>query len=440
MSDPSVLHAPVVESLTVPGSPAARETRDDGAGPHTAAVSTASPPLRIWLLTNVPSPYQVELLAAVAARPEIEIDVQLMRDQSTAGSSTATGFPGRVLWGLAPRSWRDEVRLHPQAVWACLVGRYDGFVLSGLMNSVTFFACMTALRLRRAPWAVWLERPRPAGSAWRRRWLTHGPVRWLRNWHVRRVLASARRVIGIGRAAADEYALQGVPAERLGVLPYCCDIGRFAPASPLVREEIRQRLGLAGQVVFLYSGQLIERKGVDTLLRAFQQIAADHPDWTLLLLGDGPMRQTLQSLVPPELASGVRFLGHVPQGDLPDAFRAADVFVFPSRHDGWGVVLNEACGAGLPIIATRQTGAARELVVNGVNGFQVECDDVEALAARMSELGSDPDLRRTCGAESRRLVERLSVSGGSRMFLNEMQALLGAETGRRPAAEGATPR
>ena len=249
MSDPSVLHAPVVESLTVPGSPAARETRDDGAGPHTASVSTASPPLRIWLLTNVPSPYQVELLTAVAARPEIDLDVQLMRDQSTAGSSTTTGFPGRLLWGLAPRSWRDEVRLHPQAVWACLVGRYDGFVLSGLMNSVTFFACMTALRLRGAPWAVWLERPRPAGSAWRRRWLTRGPVRWLRNWHVRRVLASARRVIGIGRAAADEYALQGVPAECLGVLPYCCDIGRFAPASPIVREAIRQRLGVAGQVV-----------------------------------------------------------------------------------------------------------------------------------------------------------------------------------------------
>lgn len=438
MNDPSVLSAPFVESPMAPGPPAARETRDEGAAQHAAAASAA--PLRIWLLTNVPSPYQVELLAAVASRPEMKLQVRLMRDESAAGSSAATGFPGRVLWGLAPRSWRDELRLHPQAVWECLVGRYDGFVLSGLMNSVTFFACMTALRLRGAPWAVWLERPRPAGSSWRARWLTRGPVRWLRNWHVGQVLASARRVIGIGRAATDEYALHGVPAERLGVLPYCCDIGRFAPAATPVREEIRRRLGLAGQVVFLYSGQLIERKGVDTLLRAFQQIAADRPDWTLLLLGDGPMRQTLQSLVPPELAGRVRFPGHVPQGDLPDAFRAADVFVFPSRHDGWGVVLNEACGAGLPIIATRQTGAARELVVDGVNGFQVECDDVETLAGRMRELGSDPDLRRTCGAESRRLVERLSVANGSRMFLNEMQALLGTGTVRRPTAEGAAPR
>ena len=393
-------------------SPSAVADRDAAPGKQTSI-------LRVWLLTNVPSPYQVELFSEIASRPEMNLTVRYMRPASPPAETTQ----GTILRGIGPRSWRDEVRLHPGAVRECLFGRYDCYVLSGLMNSATFLACTLALRLRGARWGVWLERPRPRDAAWRPGWLTRGPLRWLRNLHVRQVLASARRVIGIGRAAVEAYSAEGVTPERLGVLPYCCDVRRFAPFEPEGREQLRRRMNLDGQVVFLFSGQLIQRKGVDTLIRAFGRIADTAPDMTLVILGDGALRERLQASVPTELARRVFFRGHVPQSDLPDHFRAADIFVFPSRHDGWGVVVNEACGAALPIIASRQTGAARDLVVHGVNGFQVECDDVDELAARMAQLARDPDLCREYGAMSRKLVERFTVTSGAKTFLSEMQAI-----------------
>lgn len=405
-----------------------RTTTADGDGPGNAG---PRPVLRVWLLTNVPSPYQVELFSAIAVRPEMNLSIRYMRQSSTAGVAASGRSPGTTLRGLGPRSWRDELRLHPQAVRECLFGRYDCYVLSGLMNSVTFLACSLVLRLRREAWCVWLERPRPRSASWRSGWLVRGPARWLRNLHVRQVLLNCRRVIGIGRLAAEEYSAAGVPPGRIGVLPYCCDVSRFAPAEQGPRDQIRQRMNLAGRVVFLFSGQLVDRKGVDTLLCAFRQIADSAPDSVLLILGDGALRETLQASVPAGLASRVQFRGHIPQAELPDYFRAADVFVFPSRHDGWGVVINEACGAALPIIASRQTGAARDLVVDGVNGFQVECDDADELAVRMTQLARDPDLRREYGTKSRELVEPFTVTSGAQKFLSEMQELAAT---RKPVA------
>ena len=415
---PSAARAPLARVV-----PMAKEVRPS-ADYETVPREAGRPPLRVWLLTNVPSPYQVELFTAIAAVREMNLTIRYMR-QASETSAGVKETPRTILRGIGPGSWRDEIRLHPGAVRECLFGRYDCYVLSGLMNSVTFLACTLALRLRGARWGVWLERPRPRDAAWRSGWLTRGPLRWLRNLHLRKVLASARRVIGIGRAAVEAYSAEGVPSERLGVLPYCCDVARFAPASPEARDEIRGRKGLTGRVVFLFSGRLVERKGGDTLLLAFQRIAADHPATTLVILGDGPARETLRALVPAELAGRVTFRGHVPQADLPDEFQAADIFVFPSRHDGWGVVVNEACAAGLPIIASRQTGAARDLVVDNVNGFQVDCDDVEELAARMAQLAGDSDLRREFGAKSLELVERFTVANGALIFLDEMRTLAG---------------
>jgi glycosyltransferase involved in cell wall biosynthesis len=370
-------------------------------------------PIGIWLLTNAPSPYQVELLAAIAGSSEVDLAVRYMR-----GDKAQTVSNIRVMRGIGPRAWRDEVRLHPLALWECASGRHDCYVLSGLWTSITFLTCALVLWLRSRPWVLWLERPHPDS-------LTPKPIRWLRDRLRRFLLARSSAVLCIGTAARDAYEEMGVPREKLFVLPYCCDTQRFEVADPECAASVRYRYNLTGKTVLLFSGQMIERKGVDTLIEAFKRVGQLRSDVALLLLGGGPKRAVYEHMVPAELRTRVHFAGHVPQNDLPEHFAAADVFVFPSRHDGWGVVINEACAAALPVITTYQTGAAYDLVEDGKSGFLLDHNDVEGFADRMFRLVDEPGLRQNFGQRSRKLVTPFSADKGAALFIRQLHLVLG---------------
>jgi glycosyltransferase involved in cell wall biosynthesis len=100
----------------------------------------------------------------------------------------------------------------------------------------------------------------------------------------------------------------------------------------------------------------------------------------------------------------VSVVGHLERDDLAARYSQADVFVFPSVSDPWGLVLNEAMAAGLPVIATSAAGAADDLVFHGRNGLVVEPFDVAGLAGAMSTLTADPALRGSMGAQSSSII------------------------------------
>ena len=376
--------------------------------------------MKLWILTNAPSPYQADFFRALHRSGRHTVAVRFMRGVHRGEPLAAdAGFPCRVMKGLGPESWPDELRLHPEAIREAWAGGHDFHVLSGQYTSPTFLACALALRARRRPWGMWLEQPWPEDyrPAWARTLSARSPVaRAARRALLRALIRSTDRLLCIGTAAAEAYQRAGAPETKLAVVPYLCETERFALADPAASADVRRRFGLAGRLVFLFSGALIERKGVDVLLAAFQRLAAGSADAALLVLGDGPLRPALEAAVDPGLRDRVRFAGHVAQADLPAHYRAADVFVFPSRHDGWGVVINEACAAGLPVIVTRQTGASRELVRDGDNGFVVERDDAAALYGKMRFFAGRRDELARFGQRSRELIAGYSPDEGVRMF------------------------
>lgn len=177
--------------------------------------------------------------------------------------------------------------------------------------------------------------------------------------------------------------------------------------------EIRARYHLADRPVVVCVSRLVPRKGQDTLLRAWPRVLRAVPDAALLLVGGGPYRARLEALADRlGVRSSVRFTGSVPWEELPAHYDAGDVFAMPCRTrlggldvEGLGIVYLEASATGLPVVAG-DSGGAPDAVLDGETGHVVPGRSVDAVAARLIDLLSDPDGARALGEKGRCWVER----------------------------------
>ena len=123
----------------------------------------------------------------------------------------------------------------------------------------------------------------------------------------------------------------------------------------------------------MYCGQFNARKMPHFFVDVIDKIHTERPNLRVLLLGDGPLRVEVLARLQ---TIGVNFYyaGFRKQSELPKYYAAAKVLLFTSRQDPWGIVANEACAAGTPVIISRNAGAADELIVDCYNGFVVACE------------------------------------------------------------------
>lgn len=156
----------------------------------------------------------------------------------------------------------------------------------------------------------------------------------------------------------------------------------------------------------LFVGRMAAVKGVPVLLDALAQLTKSRADVVLTLAGDGPDRASLEAQARNlEIERNVRFLGYQSQAQVRELLAQTDVFVMASFAEGVPVVLMEAMAAGVPVVATRIAGVP-ELVTAGDSGYLVPPADEESLAARITDLLDDPDLRNRFAAAGRAKVER----------------------------------
>lgn len=154
---------------------------------------------------------------------------------------------------------------------------------------------------------------------------------------------------------------------------------------PMDREQkvlVRQKIGMTEGHVLLSVGQFIYRKGFDVLLEAARQLPKDTG---IYIVGGEPTEEYLDLKRNHQL-DNVHFVGFLPKKELSLYYMASDAFVLPTREDIWGLVVNEAMAYGLPVITTTRCNAGLELVENGVNGYLVEVEDVQALAQAMNSI------------------------------------------------------
>ena len=135
------------------------------------------------------------------------------------------------------------------------------------------------------------------------------------------------------------------------------------------KEELRKELGINFDKVFVSSGQLIARKNYISLVKEWKKYPENYG---LFLIGDGKQRKEIEKLIKTENIKNVVLTGFLPREKMFKYFQAADCFLFPSKEDIYGHVINEALSQGLPVISTNKVNSAIKLVKNGENGFLLE--------------------------------------------------------------------
>ena len=172
------------------------------------------------------------------------------------------------------------------------------------------------------------------------------------------------------------------------------------------------------------AGRLVPQKGFDALIASFAALADNHPDWQLVIYGEGTDRAALETAAR-RLSLGDRVALPGVSKDMRAAFAAADLFVLPSRYEGYPNVLLEALASGCAVIATDCPGGTAEILGGGKYGVLVESENPAALTIELQRMMSNQALRRQFAAQGREAVSALDVAAVGRRWLELFASLAG---------------
>jgi glycosyltransferase involved in cell wall biosynthesis len=264
------------------------------------------------------------------------------------------------------------------------------------------------LSRQRVPWLHWSEHSEPT---------LHSHITFLvKRAYGRLVRRHAIGALAIGELARLEFIRWGLDPEAIRFLPYA--------VPGVAGQQLPRAVRPGGERRFLFLGQLIPRKGIDLLLAAMKDLLAVHAGARLEIAGtDRSGGGYARAAARLGISHAVQFTGMVEAARVGEVLRRCDVFVLPSRHDGWGVVLNEAASAGKAIIASDTCGAAHHLVAPGINGFRFPSGNVAALTRVMLEYCRDAELAVRHGCESLRVFQEFTPERNALRFEDALDSL-----------------
>lgn len=234
---------------------------------------------------------------------------------------------------------------------------------------------------------------------WPVKWAYIWIERWVAGWtDLLMVDTESVRMDGVRQRIVQD-------ASRIVTVPMGVDLTRFSPSlgGP---GTLRDALGLGREALVVGTvARLVPDKGLECFLRMAGIIRAERTDVKFLIVGEGPLRHSLEQMAKSiGIGPDVVFAGH--RTDIPELMQAMDLFVLPTRREGFGVVFAEAMAMGKATVGS-DIGPIAEVLEDGVTGYLAPADDPKAFAARTLELLRDESKRRAFGEAGRRRVEQL---------------------------------
>lgn len=350
--------------------------------------------LSVLLLHNTIAPYRLPLFEELAQRFDLEVAFcqPYKRERLWKTDLSRKRFKYHLLMSRTVSLGSKSMIISPALVRLLLSRTYDVYILAhGPGMLISLLITIAIARLKRRPIVFW------SGSI-----ATSGPnqpsgfIGSLRNLALRSVLYRwPHSYIAYGQRAADYLRGFDVPLARIFT-------GTQVLWPELVCKPMQSKadLGLDDRKVILCLSYLNQRKGIQYLIEAFHKL--DRDDTTLVIAGDGPLRQSLENQA--ARARNIVFTGYIDAEVKASYYAASDLFVLPTTEDPWGWVINEAMYYGLPVIVSDAAGGAE--LIDG-NGFVVKSCDSDSLCEAIQALLDDDELRSRMASRSLELSRQM---------------------------------
>lgn len=330
---------------------------------------------RVAVLTNAVPAYRRPVFEALSRMPDLDVRIIVSLPPQASDAQAIAALPIRYSRGINIRrktrhaqvgavqtEWLHVPLLLP---WDLLRCRPD-IIISGEFGLRSLVAYLVS-RWRRIPLVLWSEETRECARSISR---LQARVRTF-------LIARATAFLAWGEPAGAYLRSFGVPADKIYRCAQAVDNEFWARACARHdRARVRAQLGVRGRM-FLAAGRLLARKGFDCFLKAWAGLpSAVRDSHTVVIAGDGPEADPLRRLAAGLGLRNVHFVGAQSPDGLAKYYAAADVFVFPSLVDVWGLVVNEAMACGLPVLGSRHAGASQQLIANDAVGEQFDPTDI----------------------------------------------------------------
>ena len=289
-------------------------------------------------------------------------------------------------WRTIKKVWRTLTELRPSAV--VLPGWSELAALVGIA------------------WAWWRKVPVVLMSDSRRE---DQPRATWRERLKRMVVCRCQSALVAGRPHVEYFVSLGMPRDRIFTGYDVVDNDYFrdkAEGARLQAAEVRARYGVPKRY-FLVVARLIPEKNLESLFKAYAQyVSSAREGWDLVILGDGPLRDRLEALRDElKLRDSIWMPGFKDYDELPMWYGLAGAFILASTKDTWGLVVNEAMAAGLPVLVSQGCGCCDDLVSEGENGFTFDPVSEWEMAETMRFIAEDSDVK-AMGSKSQEIIDQ----------------------------------
>jgi glycosyltransferase involved in cell wall biosynthesis len=365
--------------------------------------------LKILWITNIPSPYRVDFFNGLGRYCDLTVLFEKPSSKERDASWNKfdfKSFNGIILEGIEIDT---DKSLSLTVIKYLSKNKYDHIVVANTVTPTGIIA-IQYMKLLGIPYILEGDGAFPkSGQGMKERFKMH-------------LIKGAKAYFSTAKPHDNYYLKYGANREAIFRYPFTSIKGNDLLRNPLnsyEKKKFKNRIGVKEDKMILSIGQFIYRKGFDILLNACSDLDRNVG---VYIIGGQPTDEYL-SLIEKLKLTNIYFEGFKKKELLSDYFKAADLFVLPTREDIWGLVINEAMASGLPVITTNRCIAGLELITDNYNGFLVSINDAENLSEKINLVVNNDQLRESMGRNSLQKIKSYTIEEMVKRHINLFKEL-----------------
>ena len=315
--------------------------------------------------------YRNELFRIISSRHDIHFIYE----------TSSNVYPGEVKPGEISHTFLDkEYKISKFGLLYFFIKYRPKIVITSVSDSFRSFATFLYTKIFKKKFVLWM-------IEWKKRSYSSHPIKGIPIWRKITNLISRKIILDCdaltaGGTASRKYAMSlGKSDDTIFYVINCSNDLR-----KMNNNVSFKKISDKNKITFLYMSRIIERKGLDLLIKAFTKLRQKRDDVRLIIAGDGPFKKSCEKLTIELSTQDVSFVGEIHPSMVIKLYLSADIFVLPSRYEPWGLVINEAMSLSLPIITTKGVAAAYDLVKEGYNGCVAKENSVKDLYLALNKI------------------------------------------------------